>query len=136
MKTRLPPNVYFHPDIRLMIFRHRGILDEERVNTIVAYIEKEEDLAEKPFNRFADLSKLDAIDLDFQFLFRICLHRRLVYAHHPPVKSAFYVTSSAAVRVVRIHALMTDHSPLKVAMFEDLAQAAKWLGVPKERLEV
>ena len=80
--------------------------------------------------------EIDAIDLDFQFLFRICLHRRLVYARHPPVKSAFYVTSEAAARIVKIHALLTDHSPLDVRMFKDLTKAAKWLGVSKETLEI
>jgi hypothetical protein len=136
MKTKLPPNVLFHHDIRLMVFRHRGILNEKRVTTIIEFIEKAEDRAEKPFNRFADLSKVDAIDLDFQFLFRVCLHRRLVYARHPRVKSAFYVTSEAAARVVKIHAILTDHSPLDVRMFEDLTEAAKWLGVSKETLEM
>jgi len=131
-----PPNVLFHRDRCLMVFRPRGILDENSIETIVEFIEKEEDRAEKPFNRFSDFSKLDAIDLDFQFLVRVCLHRRLAYAQHPPVKSAFYVTSEAAARIVKIHALMTDHSPLKVKMFWELDEAAKWLDVSEETLKI
>lgn len=131
----LPPNVTFHEDLRLIVYRPRGIFNEREVRAIVSFIEKEEDRAEHPFNRFTDMSKLDAIDLDFQFVFSISLHRRLTYARHPAVKSAFYVTSSAAARIVRIHAIMTDHSPLEVAMFEDMNRAAKWLNVPREKLE-
>ena len=136
MKMKLPPDTIFHHDVRLMVFRPRGIITEEWVNRAIELLEKEEDRAEKPFNRFSDLSKADAIDLDFQFMFRVSLHRRLVYAGHASVKSAFYVTSEAAARIVKIHALVTDHSPLKVKMFEDLAAAAKWLGVSLETLEL
>ena len=134
-KLTIPDDVQFHPDLHLMVFRNRGILDEERVNEVVAFIEQEEDLAERPFNRYSDLSKLDAVDLDFRFVFQISLYRRLVYGNRTPVKSAFYVTSPATTRVVRIHALMTDHSPLRVAMFHDIGDAAQWLEVPREVLE-
>ena len=135
MKLKLPPNVLFHHDLRLMVWRPRGVLSEKQVKPIVAFLEAAEERADKPFNRFADLSKLDAIDLNFHFVFHVSLHRRLVYAKHPPVKSAFYVTSQAVARIVRIHAIMTDRSPLKVSLFEDLAEAAEWLGVSKESLE-
>jgi hypothetical protein len=44
------------------------------------------------------------------------------------------VTHPAAAHLVKIHALMTDYSPLKVEMFEELGAAAKWLDVPMETL--
>lgn len=135
MKLKLPPNVLFHHDLRLMVWRPRGILNEKSVNTIVAFLEAEEERADKAFNRFSDLSKLDAVDLDLQFVCRVSLHRRLVYAKHPPVKSAFYVTHPEVAHLVKVHAIVTDQSPLKVSMFEDLSEAAEWLGVSKETLE-
>lgn len=136
MKMKLPPHVSFHHDLRLMVWRPRGILGDEQVNQIVEFLEKEEDRAEKPFNRFTDMSRLDAVDLEPQFVFRVSLHRRLVYAGRPPVKSAFYVTSEAVARLVKIHVLMTDQSPLECAMFETLEETAKWLGVSTETLEM
>jgi len=135
MKIKLPADVLFHHDLRLMVWRPCGLLNEKRVKTIVAFLEAAEERADKPFNRFADLSKLAAIDLNFHFVFHVSLHRRLVYEKHPPVKSAFYVTHPQAAQLVKIHAIMTGHSPLQVAMFEDLAEAAEWLGVSKESLE-
>ncbi len=135
MKMKLPPYVSFHHDLRLMVFRPLGILDEKRVDAVIEFLETEENKNGKPFNRFSDLSKLDAINLDFHYVFRVSLHRRLTYAQHPPVKSAFFVTSEAAARIVKIHMAMTDHSPLQVEMFEELAAVAKWLGVSNESLE-
>ena len=49
---------------------------------------------------------------------------------HPPLKSAFYVTSPATAHRVKIYALMTDHSPLRVQMFKERGAAATWLDVP------
>ena len=112
-----------------MIYRPRGILTEARILEVVSFLDDAEDHAKGPFNRFTDLSKLDALDLDFKAMIGISLHRRLAYAQYPPIKSAFYVTSPAAARVVRVHVLLTDHSPLKARMFKELEAAAEWLGV-------
>jgi len=131
----LPPEVTFHRDLRLLVFRPQGVLDEERINRIVEFLDREEDRAQQPFNRFTDNSKLDAVDLEFGFIFRVSLHRRLSYASHPRVKSAFYVTSPAVAHIVKLHAMLTDRSPLQVRMFEDFASAGKWLGVPVTTLK-
>ena len=132
---KIPSDLRFHSDIRLMVFRPYGILDEKRINTVVEFVEQEEARMDTPFDRFTDLTQLDAIDLNFESLFRIALHRRLVYSRHPPAKSAFLVANKAAARIVKVPVLLTDHSPLHVKMFWDLAEAAKWLDVPKETLE-
>jgi hypothetical protein len=133
---KLPARVLFRKELSLMLWQPRGILDESVVNEIVVFIETAEARASKPFNRFADLSALEAVDLNFKFVFRIALHRRLSYAPYPPVKSAFYVTSPATTHYAKLHAMLTDYSPLDVSLFTDRAAAAKWLGVPLEALIV
>ena len=133
---KLPAHVLFRKELSLILWKPRGILDESLVNEIVVFIDTAEARASKPFNRFADLSALDAVDLNFKFVFHIALHRRLSYAQHPAVKSAFYVTSPATAHYAKLHAMLTDYSPLDVALFTDRAAAAKWLGVPVEALMV
>ncbi len=118
-----------------MIFRPRGIFDAKVVTALVRFLEEEEDRAHEPFNRFTDTSRLDALDLDERFVYRIALHRRRFYAGRAPIKSAFYITSLAAGHYVRIHAVVTEHSPLRVKMFRDLDYAVEWLGVPRSVLE-
>jgi hypothetical protein len=131
---KLPAHVLYRKDLSLMLWKPHGILDESLVNEIVAFVDAAEERASKPFNRFADLSALDAVDLNFSFVFHIALHRRLAYAPNPPVKSAFYVTSPTTAHYVKLHAMLTDYSPLHVALFTEHAAAAKWLGVPVEAL--
>ena len=130
---KLPAHVLFRKELSLMLWRPQGILDEALVNEMVAFIDAAEERG-KPFNRFADLSALEAVDLNFNFVFHIALHRRLAYAPHSPVRSAFYVTSQATAHYAKLHAMLTDLSPLDVALFTDRAAAAKWLGVPLEAL--
>ena len=131
---KLPAHVFYRKELSLILWRPRGILDQSLVNEIVVFIDTAEARASKPFNRFADLSALDAIDLNFNFVFYVALHRRLAYAPRPPVRSAFYVTSPATTHYAKLHAMLTDYSPLDVSLFTDRAAAATWLGVPDEAL--
>ena len=127
-------NLEFHEDLHLIVWRPRGVLDETAVNKVLLELLRREAMAAKPFNRFSDLSLVESFHLTFQYVFHVALHRRLSYAGRGPVKSAFYVTHPEAAHLVKIHALVTDHSPLEVKMFEEREAAAKWLGVPVEAL--
>jgi hypothetical protein len=130
---KLPPDVDYVEDANLFVWRPRGVLSEALVNEIVVFVTEQEETLGRSFNRFTDLSALDAVDLNFNYVFHIALYRRLSYAGGK-VKSAFYVSSSDAEHYAKLHALLTDHSPLQVSIFTELEAAAKWLGVPIELL--
>jgi hypothetical protein len=134
MIMELPADIEYVEDANLFVWRPRGILDEAVVNKVLVDLLRREAMAAKPFNCFSDLSLVESFHLTFQYVFHVALHRRLSYAGRKPIKSAFYVTHPEAARLVKIHALMTDFSPLKVEMFEEREAAAKWLGVPVESL--
>lgn len=131
-----PAEVEFLEEAHLLIWRPRGILDEAAVNKVLVDLLRREAMAAKPFNRFSDLSFVESFHLTFRYVFHVALHRRLSYAGRGPIKSAFYVTHPEAAHLVKIHALLTDQSPLHVEMFEEREAAAKWLGVPVESLTV
>ena len=129
-----PVEVEFLEEARLLIWRPRGVLDEAAVNKVLVDLIRRETMAAQPFNRFSDLSGLESFHLTFKYVFHVALYRRLSYAGREPIKSAFYVTHPEAAHLVKIHAIMTDHSSLEVEMFEEREAAAKWLGVPIESL--
>ena len=131
---KLPAHILFRKDLSLMLWKPHGILNELLVNEIVAFIDVAEERASKPFNRFADLSALDMVDLNFKLVFHIALHRRRASVPRSPVKSAFYVTSLATAHYAKLHAMLTDYSTLDVALFTERESAAKWLSVPVEVL--
>jgi len=132
--VKLPAHVLFRKEFSLILWKPRGILDEDAVSEIIAFVETAERRASKPFNRFTDLSALDAVDLNFKFVFHVALGRRLSATPKPAVKSAFYVTSSASAHYIKLHAMLTDYSPLDVSLFTERAATAEWLGVPDEAL--
>jgi hypothetical protein len=125
---KLPVHVLFRKDLSFILWKPRGVLYQSTVNEIVAFIEAVEKRNSEPLNRFNDLSALDAVDLNFDFVFHVALGRRLSAAPKPPVKSAFYVTNEAATHYAKLHAVIADYSPLHVALFTDRGAAAKWLG--------
>jgi hypothetical protein len=85
--------IQFHEHLHPFVWRPRGILDEAMIDDIIECIKAKEDKVRIPFNRFTDLSVIDAIHLHFKYVFHAALHRRHRYMQHPPLKSAFYVTS-------------------------------------------
>jgi len=131
---KLAPDVEFHDDIRLLIYRPRGVIDEAAVQKVVDVLEDLEAKLQKPFNRFSDTLAADEVELNFKYIIQVSLCRRLSYAGHPPVKSAILATDSTMIHYARLHALLTQGSPINVRIFQDRKEAAKWLGVPIERL--
>ena len=130
----LAPDVEFQEDIRLLVFRPHGVIDEAAVKRIVSILEDLEAKLQKPFNRFSDTLAADEVELNFKYIIQVSLCRRLSYAGHPPVKSAILATDSTMLHYARLHALLTQGSPINVRVFQDRKEAAEWLGVFVERL--
>ena len=135
-KIQLPPFVEFHEDIHLFVYRPIGLMSEESVNKIVSVIEDLEAKVQEPFNRFFDTLGHDEVELNFRHVIQISLHRRLVYAGRPPIKSAILATDSTIIHYGKLHAVLTQGSPINVRIFKDRVKAAQWLGVPAELLAV
>jgi hypothetical protein len=131
---KLSPDIEFHEDIRLLIYRPVGLLNEASVNKIVNVIGELEARLNEPFNRFFDTSGHDEVELNFRYVIQISLHRVLSYLDRPPVKSAILATDSTIVHYCQLHAIITQDSPITVRIFQQREGAAKWLDVPGERL--
>jgi hypothetical protein len=131
---KLTPNVEFDEDIRLLIYRPRGSIDEPALKEVISVVEELEDKLQQPFNRFLDTLEAEEIELNFRYVIQVSLCRRLSYAGRPPVKSAILATDSTMIHYARLHALMTQGSPINVRVFQHRKEAADWLGVPIERL--
>ena len=131
---KLPPDIQFHEYIRLLVFRPRGLLNEATVDRIIRVIEDLEARLKEPFNRFSDTLMHDEVELNFNYVIQVSLYRRLTYANRPPIKSAILATNSTIIHYGRLHALLTQGSPINVRIFQDRQEAAKWLEAPIELL--
>ncbi len=131
---KLPAEVQFYEDIRLLVYRPRGLIDEAAVNKIISVIEEIEAATQEPFNRFSDVLETHEVELNFRYLIEVSLHRRLALASRAPVKSAILATDSTLIHYARLLVLLTQGSSIKVQVFQDHKVAAEWLNVPVERL--
>jgi len=131
---KFPPDVEFHEDIRLFIYKPRGLLNEASINKVLKVLEELEAKLKEPFNRFCDTSAIDRVELNYQYVIQVSLYRVLMYADRPPVKSAVLVMDSAIGHYFQLHAIITQDSPINVRIFKEREDAAKWLGAPIERL--
>ena len=130
----LSPDIEFHDDIRLLVYKPHGLLNEQSVNKIVSIIEDLEAKLQQPFNRFFDTLGHDEVELNFRYVIQISLHRVLSYLDRPPVKSAILATDNTIIHYCQLHAIITEDSPITVRIFQQREDAAKWLGVPLARL--
>ena len=131
---RLPPEIQFYEDAHLLVYRPHGLLNEASVNKVISLIEDLEAKLKEPFDRFFDTLGHDDVELNFRYVINVSLHRRLSYAGHPPIKSAILATDSTMIHYAKLHALLTQGSPIHVRIFKERQEAAKWLGVPIELL--
>jgi hypothetical protein len=131
----LQSDVEFLEDARLLIYRPRGLLNEEAVNKIIHVIGELEASTTEPFDRFLDTLEHEDVELNFRYVIQVSLFRRLAYAGRPPVKSAILATDSTIIHYARLHALLTQGSPINARVFQKREEAAEWLGVPLELLE-
>ena len=131
---KLPPDIEFHEDIRLLIYRPKGLINEAEINRVIGVIEGIEAASQQPFNRFSDTSETHEVELNFHYVIQASLHRRLAHAGRVPVKSAILATDNTIVHYARLLILLTQGSSIKVQVFQDCEQAAQWLGVPVELL--
>jgi hypothetical protein len=131
---KLPPDVEFCEDIRLIVWRPRGLVDKAAVNKIITALGELETALKEPFNRFSDTVAADAVNLNFEYIIHVSLYRRSFYDKRPPIKSAILATDATLIHYAKVHALLTQGSPINVRVFQDRKEVAQWLGVPIVRL--
>jgi hypothetical protein len=134
INVKLPAEVEFYEDVRLLVWRPCGLLNKEAVNRVISVLGELETTLKEPFNRFSDTVEADAVDLNFEYIISVSLYRRSFYGKRPPIKSAILATDATLIHYGKVHALLTQGSPIKARVFQDRQEAATWLNVPVELL--
>ena len=130
----LPPEIEFQKDIRLFIYKPRGLLDEVEVSRAVNVVSQLEAKLNEPFDRFCDTSEIERVELNYKYVIHVSLYRVLSYADRPPVKSAILAPDTTVGHYFQLHAIITKDSPIMVRIFQQRTEVAQWLNVPLRRL--
>jgi hypothetical protein len=128
-----PADIQFHEDVRLLMWRPRGVLNEAALEQIVTLIGDLEASSEIPFNRFTDTTAADAIDLNFRHVFHVALFRPLLrWSSAGKIRYSRYEPYPRSLS--KMHAMLTQGSSIKARIFEEREAAAKWFGVAVDLL--
>jgi hypothetical protein len=79
----------------------------------------------------SDLARVDAVNINYEYVFTVSLYRRFAYEYRPPIKSAILAIDPTLVDYGTLHTLVTRDSSINVRVFPDDRRAiALWLAVP------
>jgi hypothetical protein len=122
----------YHPQVRLLTWHPRGILDDTMADAVVAMLELEETFGSVPFHRYADFSLLTGIHLRIRHIFELAERR---HAAAEPVRSAFLGDSAVSFAVAHMYESLMEGAIIHVRAFRNRYSAAGWLGVPESLLK-
>jgi len=129
-------DVYEIKEDALLVGRPKGKLDARLGEEVCAFIEIKEALWETGFNRFCDLSQVDAIQISLAEIEELASRRRTFNPNLVPVKSAFLAKSSLAVAIACLYGALLKSPRIRVSVFSTLAEAACWLKVDPAKLQL
>src|SRR5579862_9500575 len=84
------PDTDWNSDARLLVWRPKGVLDDDLADRIVEFVELEELICDAPFHRYTDFTGLTHIRLRFGHVFRMSERRRESCTGKELVRSAFF----------------------------------------------
>lgn len=127
------PYARFHQNHRIVTWFPTGVLDNERSDRVVEFLESQELGDSLPFHRFTDLSGYTRIQLGLDHIVRLARRRKKGYKG-PVVRSAFFAVRLISLSIAKMYEELMLGSLIRVATFRDRNAAADWLGVPANLL--
>jgi hypothetical protein len=125
------PHVHFHPEVRLLTWHPRGVLDDALADQMIELVESDAIVGAEPFLCYTELNELSEIRLKIGHIFQIAEHRNNAEL---PVMSAFVAGSVVGYGIARMYEDLMKDASVRVRAFRERAAAADWLRVPVELL--
>lgn len=122
------------PGRKLITWHPKGVLDFQMAAKTVDLVTYHELVVDGPFNRFADWTEFTEVRLKFDDVTSLAAQRCKDYGDGPRVKSAFVAKHSMAYGIAFVFAVLMKDSPIRVKVFHDAVEAAKWLRVSRRAL--
>lgn len=127
-------NITVAEDDSLLVARPTGVFDMKLAEEIVHFIEVWEVAHQEGFDRFCDLTGLDAIRLSASDIRQIATRRRLFNPNQVPVRTAFLADTPIAFATVAIYQDLLNSPRITVRAFRSIAEASGWLRVEPRKL--
>src|SRR5436190_9698636 len=103
------PDAHYHDEWELITWHPRGVLDDDRMDQTVEFIQVQEQVVKAPpFNRYTDLSKLTEVRLKIGHVFKLAEERGADHRGLPPVKSAFFCDKIVGSGIARMYEALME----------------------------
>lgn len=119
----------------LLVGRPRGVLDVVLATELIDMIAAKEASQAGDFNRYCDLSCVEAIRLTMADIEELAQRRRNYPRPRKPVKAALLVTSPLAYGIVHMYKVLLKGFPLTIKTFTSIRRAAEWLGIEVKEID-
>jgi len=129
-------DIYMIESDALLVARPKRVLDADKTERIVEFIEIKEIAFETGFNRFCDLSRLEGINLLTGDILKLADRRRTFNPNYIRVKSAFLALDPLAFAAAHIYEQLLNSPRIELSVFRDLRAAAEWLAVGPDCLRL
>ena len=130
-----PAHLRQYPAYNLVAWQPQGIFDDSLLDDIGEWLVAFE-RASKPFNRFVDFSRLTAVSIRTSHVFKFAQKRLEKFTGPAPVRSALFSEDWVGFGVARLYEGLMQESPIQVRAFRRRTEAAIWLDVPVEILNL
>jgi hypothetical protein len=118
----------YFPRFKLTTWHPTGVFDQPFADKLIEFLEWEEYIQEAPWDRYADLSGVTAIQITLDYIIYLARRRKFV---REPVKSALFADRPDGLALVQSYErLMEGAAMIKVRSFDNREAAAEWLDVP------
>src|ERR1700748_138059 len=111
-----------------------GVFNMKLAEEIVHFVEVWEVVRQEGFDRFCDLTGLDAIRLSASEIRQIARRRRLFNPNQVPVRTAFLAETTIGFATVAIYQDLLNSPRITVRSFRSIADASGWLRVGPSKL--
>jgi hypothetical protein len=129
-------DIYMIESDALLVARPKRVLDADKTERIVEFIEIKEIAFETGFNRFCDLSRLEGINILTGDILKLVDRRRTFNPNYIRVKSAFLSLDPLAFAAAHIYKQLLNSPRIELSVFRDLRAAAEWLVVGPDCLRL
>ena len=129
------PELQYYPAHNLVAWRPKGILDDDLLDEIGEWLAAVESDSSH-FKRFVDFTLLTRVEVRSRHVFAFAQRRAVQVADLAPVNSALFSDEWIAFGIAGLYEELMADTPINVRAFQDRAQAAAWLGVPVDILQL
>ena len=130
-----PPFLREYPHYELVAWQPRDTLDDAMLDQIADWLVIFEKSL-RPFKRFIDLNRLDAVAITTHHLFEFARRRAKQFPRTSSVRTALFCAEWVGFGIARMYEALMAHTRVEVRAFQDLARAANWLSVPTDVLQL